>query len=243
MAAIGNEGGQQANEAQPVGPAAAPAPADEAAGTAAAPDVASLLEGFGSRLENFGSQFEERFTALEERLPAGEQEGEEEGGEEEFVPQFGDEDFGDDGELTVEAQTRAVQEIAQRAVADALAPQRAAEAAARRQAYAEAMEERWPELGEEETQDRVFEQAEREARRLAEITGRPELAELWQEPEFLETVYLRGQAEQRAGSEIPAGSEREVTVEGGSVAGPAAGSQGDDGDAIVALANKSKFRL
>lgn len=221
--------------------------AEGAAEESAGPDVGALLGQFGSKLDGFAS----RFDGLEERLNTaatsggGEEEaGGGEGEGDEFVPQFAVEDFNESGELTVEAQTRAIQEIAQRQVEAALAPQREQAQAQRRDAYADALEQKYPDLQDEATQNAVFDAAIQQASMLAQITGRPELAELWREPEYLEVVYLAEQAKKRAGDEVPAGSEREVTLERGGAAGPAAQSgQGDDGDRIVAVAQKSRFRL
>lgn len=212
--------------------------------SAATPDISALLGEFGSKLDQFGTQFGERLDRLEQ--PAGgEPEGGQGGGEPEiYVPQFGEGDFTEEGDLTAEAQARAVQEIAQRAVTDAMAPRLAAEREERRVAYADALESKYPKLAEPETQEKVFEQASAQARMLAQVTGRAELAELAGEPEFLEIVYLGMQAQERSGDEVPAGSEREVTIEGGGGAGAAPGSgDGDAGDRIVQRAQKSRFRL
>lgn len=211
------------------------------------PDVASLIGGFGTKLDEFSQSIGQRLDALE-RPAAVEEEPEEgagEAGEEEgFVPQFAVEDFGENGELTVEAQTRAIAEIAQRQVQQALAPIQEQRTDERRTAYADALEERYPDLADEDKQDQYLDLAAAEASRLAQITGRPELAQLAAEPEFLEVVYLMEQSRRRAGDEIPAGSQREVTLEPGGGAGPAsAAGESDDGDRIVSLANKSKFRL
>lgn len=223
------------------------APEGEPTGTPegeGAPDISALLGEFGSKLDQFGTQFGERLDRLEQ--PAGgEPEGGSGGGEPEiYVPQFNDDDFTAEGDLTAEAQARAVQEIAQRAVTEAMAPRMAAEREERRVAYADALETKYPELGEQETQNAVFDRAKQAAQQFARITGKPELAELAGEPEFLEVVYLGMKAEKQSGDEVPAGSEKEVTLEGGGGAGAASASGGDDaGDRIVQRANKSRFRL
>jgi hypothetical protein len=224
MSAIGQDPVEPVVEA-PV--AAEPAAAPET------PDVGALIGGFNGQLEAFGQQL----ATLTERIPEPEPEPAEPVGEAPAI-QFSDDDFNDDGSLTVEAQTREIEKIAQTVVERTLAPQREAEQQARRDAGFDALEERYTDLADEAAQERLLELATARAEKL----GMPQLAA---EPEFVETVYLAEQARQRAGDEVPAGSERGVTLERGGTAPPAAPSSPapDDGSRIVARAQQSRFRL
>lgn len=227
MSAIGQDPGGEA--AAPEGAVETAAP--EATATPE-PNVGELLGGFNGQLENFGQQL----AALTERLPqpAAEEE------DESATPtiEFSDDDFDDDGSLSLDAQTREIERIANAVVERTLAPQREAQEQARRDAGFDALEGRYSDLKDEANQERLLQSAQARA----EALGMPQLAA---EPEFVETVYLADQARQRAGDEVPAGSERGVTLERGGTAPPAASStpEPDDGDRIVARAQKSRFRL
>lgn len=227
MSAIGQDAG---------GDAAAPEGAVETATTETAtpePNVGELLGGFNGQLESFGQQL----AALTERLPQPAAE-EEEGDPDTPTIDFSDDDFNDDGSLSLEAQTREIERIAAAVVDRTLAPQREAQEQARRDAGFDALEGRYTDLADEANQERLLQSAQARA----EALGMPQLAA---EPEFVETVYLAEQARQRAGDEVPAGSERGVTLERGGTAPPAASSTPtpDDGDRIVARAQQSRFRL
>jgi hypothetical protein len=225
MSAIGQDPAEPTVEA-PEG-AAVEAPAAET------PDVGALIGGFDGKLEAFGQQL----AALTERIPEPEPEPVEPVGDAPSV-QFSDADFDDDGSLTIEAQTREIEKIAASVVERTLAPQREQAEQARRDAGFDALEERYTDLADEAEQDRLLELAQARAQKL----GMPQLAA---EPDFVETVYLAEQARQRAGDEVPAGSERGVTLERGGTAPPAAPSSPapDDGSRIVARAQQSRFRL
>jgi hypothetical protein len=225
MSAIGQDPVEPAGEA-PEGAVETPeAPAE--------PNVGELLGGFGGTLEEFGR----RLDSITERLPEPEPDYEEDPDPAATI-QFSDDDFNDDGSLTLEAQTREIERIAATVVERTLAPQREAAEQARRDAGFDALEERYSDLKDEATQDRLLQLAQEQAQTL----GMPQLAA---EPGFVETVYLADQARSRAGNEVPAGSERGVALERGGTAPPAAPqtAEPNDGDRIVAASRKSRFRL
>jgi hypothetical protein len=201
----------------------------------AAPDPVAMIGDFGGRLDSFAETLQQLTERIPEPAPAPAVED-----PDPEIPSisFSDDDFDDDGSLTLEAQAREIQRIAERVVEDTLRPQREAEAQAARDAGFDALEERYPDLADEAAQDRLLAAAQQRAAAL----GAPQLAA---EPDFVETVYLAEQARQRAGDEVPAGSERGVTLERGGTAPPAtpSGPVSDDGDRIVARAKQSRFRL
>jgi hypothetical protein len=227
MSAIGQDPVEPTGEAPEAGAVETPeAPAEV--------NVNELLGGFGGTLEEFGR----RLDTITERLPEPEPEIEEDEDPAAATIQFSDEDFNDDGSLTLEAQTREIERIAATVVERTLAPQREAAEQARRDAGFDALEERYTDLQDEATQDRLLQLAQEKAR----VLGNPALAA---EPDFVETIYLAEQARSRAGNEVPAGSERGVALERGGTAPPAAPQTAapTDGDRIVAAARKSRFRL
>jgi hypothetical protein len=204
-------------------------------GESQGPDIGAMLGEFGTRLDELGTQIQGITQAPPEPEGAGEEEGEEDG---EFdLPEFGVEDFDEDGLIKPEAQSREIARLVQQGVQDQMAPHLEERAWERRDQEADALEERYPDLADEKTQAKYLTMAQQEAQRL----GQPALAI---EPKFLETVYLADQARQKAGDEIPAGSRQEVTVERGGVAGGgSADGPGDDGDRIVALAKTRHHRV
>jgi hypothetical protein len=240
MSAIGNEptGGELEQAAGAAGAGAA----EQGAGASApeTPDVAALIGDFNGRIEAFGQQL----ASLAERIPEPSAPQDEEEDEQPTL-QFSDEDFNDDGSLTLEAQTREIERIAARVVEDTLRPQREAEQQARRDAGFDSLEERYPDLADEQQQDYYLQKVQEYVGSIIRATGRPELAAMAMEPETLETVYLAEQARKRAGDEVPAGADSGVTLDRGGTAPPPAPSkpEPDDGDRIVALASKSRFRL
>lgn len=214
--------------------------AEETQGTTQGGGQNELLDEF----RTFRGDMLSRFEGLEGRLPQqqttegeGEGEGEEEGLEELDLSQFSDDDFTDDGALTPEAQRRALQQMIQRGVAEALRPEQERAAQERRDEYADMLEEQYPELQDPKVQDAML----TKTRAYAESLGQPKLA---QDPQLLEMVYLAEKMRERQGNEVPAGSQQGVTLERGGPAGPAAQrNQEDDGDRIVKLAKSSHFRL
>jgi hypothetical protein len=194
------------------------------------------LQQFMGRLDEFGSKFDgfaDRLDRLEQ--PA---EGAEEGdGGDAVVPEFSEDDYDDRGNLSLEAQTREIQRIARQEAEALVAPLQAERQQEKWDAYSDALEERYPDLGDPDKQDRYVTMAEKRAAQL----GAPQLA---QNPHFLEVVYLGARAEEMTAGEIPAGTQKEVTLERGGGAGPAAESGSNDaGDRIVARMSGSNFRM
>jgi hypothetical protein len=207
-------------------------------GAAAAPDtdVASrLMEQFNTFTSDVTSRLD-RFEQAQQ--PEEDEEDDDDLSQYALDPNdFSDDDFSDDGNLTPEAQQRAFVEMMRRVAKAELAPFEAQRAEERRVAEADALEEKYPELQEESVQDAMIEKVVAFAKQI----GQPELA---REPALLEMVYLAEKAKERAGDEIPAGSERTVRLQTGSTAPPAESrEQTDDGDRIVSLANKSHYRI
>lgn len=215
-------------------------------GEGGAPDLTQLFASFRTDVLS-------RFDRIEEGLEDdGELEDDDQGGAPQipriFDPRnFTDDDFDADGNLTPEAENRALNDAIQRQVAEALAPEREAEAARRRGAAADALEQKYPIFADPEARAPVFSAAQQAAQRLAQSLGQPELRDLWREPDFLEVVYLGIVGRQAAERETPAGGGSGVTLENGGSAAAAAGSGEGQyegaGDRIAALATKSKFRL
>jgi hypothetical protein len=216
----------------------------EAQGAPAGADIERLLGEFKGTLDGFGSRFDSLEQRIPEPTPAAADENAGGGGDELPIPVFEDTDYDDQGNLSMEAQVRAIQEIATE-IADqrvnaAVSPIIEERATQARVAYAEHLEETYPDLQDEATQDRMIE----ETRRFAEALGRPDLAS---EPRLLEVVYLAQRATSTADRETPAGAEREVNVERGGGAGPAPSANADDsdaiGDRIVGRARKRMYRV
>lgn len=224
----GNEGAAGAD-----GAAAAPAAGET-------PDFAALVGGLG---EQFGSRFDDLGARLDRiENPAGDDDGDDGDGEP-LLPVFNEEDFNERGEPTLEAQAREIQRIADERVQAALEPMQAERAQERQAAQQErwdadldALEERFPKLQDEKVQEEVVNRAVEAARAL----GNPALAG---NPRLVKAAYFEWAAEQAAAGEIPAGSQREVTLERGGGAGPAASASDDRGDNIVKATNGSQFRL
>lgn len=200
-----------------------------------APDLAAQFADFRTQL---GTDFGSRFEALEQRLPPAEQEGghEEEGEGEDLAPVFEEDDFDERGNLSLEAQTREMNRLIAAQVDARLAPIEQARQQEAWDAYSDALEERYPDLADPAKQGQYIDAAMQKAQAL----GSPALA---QDPHFLEVVYLSSKAEEQARGEIPAGSEREVTIERGSGAGPASPASDTRGDGIVSAMTGSQFRL
>ena len=200
-----------------------------------APDIASLI---GERFDGLGT----RFDAIEQRLqafetPEGEDDDEGDGeGVDDVLPEFSEEDFNERGELTLEAQTRELQRLISAGIDARMAPLEQQRQQEQWDAYTDALEERYPDLADPEKQSAYIDKAIERARQL----GHPELA---RNPHFLEDVYLRTRAEEQSDREIPAGSQREVTIERGSGAGPAASPSDDHASRIVKAVTGSQFRL
>jgi hypothetical protein len=111
-----------------------------------------------SAFNSFRDDVTRRFDGLESRIPADDEPEDEDDEEEDEEPppaaaprtgifnprNFSDEDFDADGNLSLEAQERALGDLVKQQVAEALAPQRAREAAERRTREADALEEKYP---------------------------------------------------------------------------------------------------
>lgn len=216
---------EQVQEPQGEQPAAETTPAPE-------DRVAQALDGFRS-------QMEERFGALEQRLTPAEPESEPEP-EQPYLPEFTDDDYDPEGQLTPEAQQRALDELIDRRVQSkveqALSPLQEQREEDRRMAEGAALEERYPEL-----QDpAVVEPLVAKAIQWAEAMGNPELA---REPRLFELVYMAeaGQAARR--SETPAGTQG-LPLERGGSAGPDPAPQEEDvAGRLVALAQKGRVNF
>lgn len=192
----------------------------------------------GDRLYDAFTAFQQdmtgRFEALEQRIPEPQQpEAEEE--PDEFTPAFQPQDYGDDGQLSAEAQSRALQELVDRRVQAAVSPVLAAREDDRRAAEADALEEKYPELADEKVYQPVIQQA-------LDFAGRLGNVELAREPALIEMLYLAGRAQASGAQEVPAGSQPGVPLERGGSAGPVDSSERDDAaDQIVALAGKHRL--
>jgi hypothetical protein len=191
-----------------------------------------------------------RFDGIEERLEPEEEEIEDNPRQlpRIFDPRnFTDDDYDENGQLTPEAENRALNEAIDRQVAMALAPEREAEAARRRGEQADALETEYPIFADPEARAPVFSAAQQAAQQLAQSLGQPELRDMWREPAFLRTVYLGIVGQTAASRETVAGGEGGVTLENGGSAGPAAGSSGNANEGaaerIVKLAASTKYRL
>lgn len=96
-----------------------------------------------------------------------------------------------------------------------------------------ALEGKYPKLKDPETAGQVLAQSEALAARF----GAPHLAT---DPEVVETVYKAMLADESSEREVPAGSKREVQLEGKGGRRPAPKPQQDAGDAIVAAGRRSQ---
>lgn len=152
------------------------------------------------------------------------------------------EQFDDEGELTPEAQQQALQAIIRSEIEKAQAPERARQQEQRRAQDADALEEKYPELADEKVSDAIIGQGQQLAAALAEQTGQPALAELWREPALIELIYKAGKASEAAESQREPGDEVQLE-RGSSVPASRNGNEQDPGDAIVAAAHGSRFRL
>jgi hypothetical protein len=196
-----------------------------------------LMESF----ETFKGEVSGRFDTLSKQIPkpSADEEDDGEGDDEDFEGysfDFEDNDFDETGDLTPDAQMRALQGMIQQAVADAQRPMLEQQAAERRMSQSNALEDKYPQLKEDDFQDEMIEKTIAFAKQI----GAPALA---REPALLEIVYLAHRAQEKAGDEVSAGDEREVKLEHGGAARANAAGERDDGDAIVKAAGGGKFRL
>lgn len=198
------------------------------------------LERLASAFESFKTDVTGRFDSLTERIPAPaaaaaeeEDEGDDELG---YEFDFEDDDYDEEGALTPEASMKAMQQMMRQVAQEAMQPHLERQQDERRDEAAAALEERYPKLREEKFQDEMIGKTIAFARDL----GVPALA---REPGLLEIVYLAHEAMENGANEVPAGSEREVVLSRSGAAGGAGEDQEDEGDKIVAAANKGRFRL
>lgn len=164
------------------------------------------------------------------------------------VRRFSDEDFDADGAIKPEAQMRELRSTFEGWYAEMRAPEQAQTRETERSARADALEKKHPIFADPEKRQPIITEAKQRAAAMAKRTGQRELRSAWTDPDFLEGTYLAMIGEKALKGEVPAGAggEKEVTLETGGSAGPS--SAGGDGSkavakSIVALANKSKFRL
>lgn len=201
----------------------------ETAETTQVPD--KLLES----LEAFKTDVSGRLDALQQRIPEPAEEEPEAEDDPGFEFTFSDEDYGEDGELSQEAQMRALNELVRQQVAEAQRPHLEREAKQRRMSEADALEKQYPDLAKEDVQDAMIEKVVAFANEL----GVPELA---REPKLLEIVYLATEAEKVAADER-SGDEQEFVMERSGAARAAASGQDDTADRIVGAVRKQQFRL
>jgi hypothetical protein len=217
--------------------------ADQAAadqGAAGAPEQGEQQqqEG-GDRLYDAFTAFQQdmtgRFEALEQRIPEPQQPEPEPEPDAFDASMFQPQDYGDDGQLSAEAQSRALQELVDRRVQAAVSPVLEQREDDRRAAEADALEEKYPELADEKVYQPVIQQA-------LDFAGRLGNVELAREPALIEMLYLAGRAQASSAQEVPAGSQPGVPLERGGSAGPVDSSERDDAaDRIVALAGKHRL--
>lgn len=200
---------------------------------AAAPEPDRLMEAF----EAFRSDVGSRLDRIEQARPAAEEEPEEEQ-EPELNFEFTDEDFNEQGQLSHEAQMREFASMMRAIAREEQQPLIAEREQERRVTEADALEQRYPALRDDETQNRYIEMTVQAAQAL----GQPELA---REPRFLEMVYLQDLGRQGVQAEVPAGSSPGAALERGGGAPPAQSqsSTDEEGDRIVAVSTKQRFRL
>lgn len=223
---------------------------DEAAGTegtegagengAAAETQPSSLDKLATSFEKFQTDWTGRFDELSKRIPepSGDEDDEDDGADDDsgYEFSFEDDDYTDEGQLTPEAEMKALQQMIQQQVAAELGPEREKAAARERMTQANALEKKYPALREEGFQDEMISATKEFAKQL----GAPALA---REPALLEIVYLAHAAQEKAGDEIPAGEEQEVTLEHGGAARANRETERDEGDAIVKAATKGRYRV
>lgn len=208
-------------------------PEGGAEGAATTESTTTPAAGGGDRLaemfEQFTTQVGSRLDTFEQRLaPAEPAEPED---EELYLPEFDDDDYGEDGEITPEAQMRALAEIVNHVVEERERPIREAEAQRQRDEYADKIEEKYPKLQDPKYREKVID----ETVKFAAGIGQPDLA---RDPRVLERVFLAMEAQERAEGETPAGSEQEVHLERPGAATPTGGTgEMDEGDRIVARMN------
>jgi hypothetical protein len=214
-----------------------------------------------SAFEGFRTDVTSRFEGLERRFTAPADEDDED--DEELGPgapagasgpaffdarRFSDEDFDEDGQIKPEAQMRELRSTFEGWYAEMRAPEQAQMREQERSARADALEKKHPVFADPEKRQPILAEAKARAAAMAKRTGQRELRSAWTDPDYLEATYLSMVGEKALQGEVPAGAggEKEVTLETGGSAGPS--SAGGDGSkavakSIVALANKSKFRL
>lgn len=204
---------------------------------------------FGALFDEFRSDITQRFDGLESRIPEPEAEEPEPERQQDFFDpnRFSDDDFDENGQLTREAQQRALGEMMDQRIAEARAPEIAQRETERRSREADDLETKYPDLADPEKRAPVLRSAQEFAGFMAKATGNDLFRESWREPKFVEMVYLAAAGKQAAAGQQPAGQKKGVTLERGGSAGPGS-SGGDEGGKdtakrIVGLANKSKFRL
>lgn len=215
---------------------------DEGGDEGGAPDFTAMFDAFrGDVLE--------RVDVLSSRIPEPQvQEREPEPQQDFFDPnRFSDDDFDEEGQLTRQAQQRALNEMIDQRVAELRAPEIAERETQRRTTEADALEVQYPDLADPEKRAPVLRSAQEFAGFMAKATGNDLFADSWREPKFVEMVYLAMAGKQAAAGQQPAGRQKGVTFERGGSAGPA-GASGDDGGKatakrIVDLAGSTKYRL
>lgn len=220
----------------------------EGGGSGKEPTTADIMAAF----DGFRQDITTRFDGFEQRIPA-EDAGDDDEGEVEEVPDFfapenfSDEDFDDRGFLTREAQQRALMELVDQRVAEARAPELRQQQEQQRVEKANALADKYPVFADPEKYTPILREAQQKAASMARALGNPAYADMWRDPDFLETTYLAGLGASAAAAEAGGGSGNgDVVLERGGSAGPGSGS--DDGGkaiaaGIVATAKKSKFRL
>lgn len=205
--------------------------------------------------ENFRTDVTSRLQQMQDSYEVEDDEGEEEEQAADEVgtgaPQFTDDDFDDNGNLSQEAQSRALRGVMQDVFAEMIQPHveetrqiRNERMQEKNDAYADYLEATYPDLQDADTQNEVLEQAAVQAGYYAEAMGRPELAELANSPQFIEQIYLAEQAKKGKGVAGAAG-QQDVQLETGGSAGPAPAALDDDamGDKIVNAGRNRRFRL
>jgi hypothetical protein len=216
---------------------------EEQGGGAAGVDLETLMGAF----DGFRTDVTQRLDALPRQAAAAPAAAEDDEDDPFSPDRFTLNDFDEEGNLKPQAQSRAIKDLVQNAVNEAMAPERERAQRERINSQAAALEERYPDLQDREKRTAILNSAKGRAANLARVTGRSELAELWREPDFLETVYLADAARAAAASQTPAAQQTGVHLEAGGAAGPA-GNQGGTaedqlGDAIVGVAQSRRFRL
>jgi hypothetical protein len=210
-----------------------------------APDYSALMDAFSGFREDVTS----RFDGLEARVPAPAAAAQDDGDAETdyFAAQrFTLDDFDDEGNLKPEAQQRAVRDLVKAEISRELQPERESRQREAHTARANELEEKYPDFKDPAKRGPILQAAKARAARMSQMQGRPELAELWREPAFLELSMLADVGGRAAASQTPAGQQGGVALEHGGSAGPAGdggNQQDEDAGRIVNLARQSHFRL